>query len=280
MLEESERDAGSDVDARGWLRRGRLLAEAGNAAGALRAYDAAALLEPGLAGLERARAEACLEAGLHTRGLEAIDRHLLASPDDPRGLAVRARLLARIGRHEESVRAWDRLFAGPARPEPDHVIERARASVAAGDLGGALRGLDAARARIGAVPAIDHLAVDLEVERGDHDAALRRIERASASRGARGTWELRRAEVLEAAARRDEARTAYAAVLGWVRGRRASGRPAPPGLERRAADGLARTGPAVSPAPVGSSLGTGPFGASPTETGAGKTLVVPAPPPD
>lgn len=252
-LEESERDAEKETDARGWLSRGRLLAESGDLPGALRAFDAAALLDPRLPGLDRARAEVCLAAGLRQRGLEAIDRHLRGSPGDPRGLATRARLLAADGRHGEAVQAWDRLLRTGIRPEPDHVVERARESVAAGDVAGALRGLDEARERLGPVPAIDHAAVDLEVDRGDFDGALRRIERARAGRTPGGTWEVRRAEVLEAAGRRDAAHVAWAEALAVLVARGSRGRPAPADLERRAAEGLARTGidggPAPSPGP-------------------------------
>lgn len=258
ILEEREREATPDSpgqrDARGWFDRGRLLAEAGDAPGALRAYEMATSIDPGLPGLDRARAAACLAAGLDARGLESVERHLRTQPDDPRGLALRARLLARLGRPAEAVEEWNRLFALAARPEPDHAIERARASVASGDVPGALRGLDEARARLGAVPAIDHLAVDLEVGRGDFDGALRRIDRASGGRAPRGTWELRRAETLEAAGRRDESRAAYAAALSEMRSRAARGRGVPTDSERRAADGLVRTGgdpprPSVAPSP-------------------------------
>ncbi|MFM7142239.1 MAG: tetratricopeptide repeat protein, partial [Alphaproteobacteria bacterium] len=239
----------AETDAQGWLDRGRLLVESGDSAGALRAYDAAALIDPRLPGLDRSRAEACLASGLFSRGLEAIDRQLRATPSDPRALVLRARLLAKMGRHADAVAAWDRLLAGRARPEPDHVVERAQACVASGDLPAALRGLDEGRARLGAVPAIDHLAVDLEVRRGDFDGALRRIDRAMKGQAPRGPWELRRGEVLEAAGRREAAREAYAAALAEAHARAARGRAVPPEQELRARDGLGRTGPMASPSP-------------------------------
>lgn len=248
VLDEGDREAGKEPDARGWLERGRLLAESGDVAGALHAFDVAALRDPNLPALDRSRAEVCLAAGMQVRGLEAIDRHLRTEPDDPRGLAVRARLLAAAGRPSEAAEAWDRLLRGRARPEPDHVIERARARAAAGDVAEARRGLDEGRARLGAVPAIDHLAVDLEVRREDFDGALRRIDRARAGRAPRGTWELRRAEVLEAAGRRDAAREAFSAAIAEIRARASRGRPVPVELERRASDGLARTNPSASAA--------------------------------
>lgn len=249
MLEEAVRDTGKAPDARGWLERGRLLAEKGDFAAALRAFDAASLPDPALEGLDRARARVCLAAGLHARGLEAIDRHLRASPDDPLGLVVRARLLAAAGLHPDAVLTWDHLLRGRTPTEPDHVIERARESVAAGDSAGALRGLDEARERLGPVPAIDHLAVDLEVDRGNFDGALSRIERAKAGRAPRGAWELRRAEVLEAAGRKDAANAAYAAARAELLGRTARGRVAPVDLARRAWEGLARTGSRGAPTP-------------------------------
>jgi hypothetical protein len=51
VLEEAVRDTGKAPDARGWLEWGRLLAERGDFAAALRALDAASLPDPALEGL-------------------------------------------------------------------------------------------------------------------------------------------------------------------------------------------------------------------------------------
>jgi len=135
VLEEAVRDTGKAPDARGWLERGRLLAEKGDFAAALRALDAASLPDPALEGLGGPREDgqprrtdtsdpagagpdrpvipedACRGPGIPVRGKTA-----LSEPGSPaRGVMPRRHRcpIAPNPLPSESVACWRRCFSSP-----------------------------------------------------------------------------------------------------------------------------------------------------------------------
>ena len=155
-----------------------------------------------------------------------------------------AETLAELGRSRAAADAYARVIELAPRAGPEIFLARVRALAAGGDasLAEALRALDEAEARLGPVPALAQEGVALELRAGRTDAALARLERASAPARRGESWLVQRAEILERAGRSQEAASEYAAALASLDRlpptRRAT--PASLTLAARAREGIAR----------------------------------------
>ena len=99
-------------------------------------------------------------------------------------------------------------------PRPEWFLERQRAQLAlSGDrTAEALAGLDEGIAKLGELPALQLAAIDLETQRRDFDAALRRLDTILAASERKERWLLRRGDLLQSAGRPAEAQAAYLAA--------------------------------------------------------------------
>lgn len=171
-------------------------------------------LEPSLHHVHLSAGRMELDAGRPRRAVRSFDRFLSLEPASAKALGLKGRALAAMGKHLAAAKAFDAALAvddGVA----EFYLERARALQAAGNahLARALAGLDAGIERLGKAPTLELLAVDLELERGAVDAAILRIDRVVAMAGRKDPWLYRKAEILEAAGRLDDARRVYEDVL-------------------------------------------------------------------
>jgi len=200
-----------------FLKRGELHRAHRDWAPALADYDRAAALDPGLTSVDLARAAVGLDADTPGAALAAIERFLARRPGHADGLALRARILARLGRPLEAAEDWGRAIAASSRPRPELYLERARALAAADRrLDEALATLDEGIRRLGSVVTLELAAAELEISVARYDAALARVDRLAAAAPRREQWLLQRGEILERADRAAEAREAFAAALRAV----------------------------------------------------------------
>ena len=198
-----------------YLKRGRLHRAHRAWTSALEDFDRAAVLDPRLAIVDFQRGLTRLDAGEFAAARAALDRFVAAHPDHADALVARARALVGLGQRPAAVEDFTRAIARLERPRPEHYVERARALAAEGPpfLAEALRGLDAGIARLGPVPALELLAMDLELELQRYDSALERVTRLSATSPRKEVWMARRGVILVKAGRIPEARAAYASSL-------------------------------------------------------------------
>lgn len=201
-------------EARTLLHRGEIHRLKGNWQSARDDFDAAARVAPGLVEVDLCRAALELDLGNAAAAESLLDRVLAGTPDQRRGLELRAKVRTRLGRPLDAVADLDRLIAADPAAKPDLYHERASLLSTAGPqhLDRALAGLDQARARLGTLPSLELFAIDLELGRRGHDAALARLERLTKTLATRDLLE-RRGTILLAAGRDDEARAAFAAAL-------------------------------------------------------------------
>ncbi|MBM3843094.1 MAG: tetratricopeptide repeat protein [Verrucomicrobia bacterium] len=195
------------------LRRGELHRHLRDWERAEADYAAAARLAPELAVVAYFRARARLEAGDTAGALPAIDRFLAAEPGSPEGWFLRAEIHAAAGRTAAAAADCARGIELAPEPRPEHYLRHARLLAGGGDRGAALAALEAGLGRLGPVVSLVEQALALELERGEPEAALRRIDTALAAAPRREGWLFRRGEVLERAGRPAEARAAYAEGL-------------------------------------------------------------------
>jgi len=225
------------------LARSVLHRDRGAFAEALVDLERAAQLDPARVQVDFLRGELFLVWQRPEHAVAPLERFVAREPHHAKAHVLLARALAQSGHPIEAARHFDRAIEFAPVPVPAHYLERARALADAGEphVDAALRGLDAGMERLGPVVALASYAAELEIARGRYDAALARLEPIATSPPS-ATWLARRAEILERAERRDEARAAYAQALAQleqlpVRRRQA---PAIAELESHARDACAR----------------------------------------
>ena len=208
-----------------YLRRGELHRAHRAWSAALDDYQYAVRLAPGLPEADYYTGRMWLEAGRPELARPGLDRFLALRPDHADALLTRSRALAGLAEYNAAVTDLTRAIALLDPPAPEHYLERAQLLVARGPdfVDEALRGIDRGTVRLGPLVSLIQFAVEIDAGRGHHDAALARI--GSLPRAVRQTprWQARRGDILLAAGRKPQARTAYVAALG-KRPRRPAGR--------------------------------------------------------
>jgi tetratricopeptide (TPR) repeat protein len=198
-----------------YFERAELYRARGERADATVDYDRALRLNPALTAVHLGRARLALDAGEPAAALVAVDRFLAARPAHADAHRVRARALVQLGRPHEAIADFSAAIAAPSPLLPEDYLERAHAAAAAGPNGiaDALRGLDEGLDRLGPVVALQLYAMDLEVQQGQYDHALARLQTITARSVRQETWLVRRAQILERAGRTADARAAYREAL-------------------------------------------------------------------
>jgi tetratricopeptide (TPR) repeat protein len=168
---------------------------------------AARQLDPQLADLD-------FLAGIPAAALELLDHQLTANPNHVAARLWRARSLVALDRPGDAVRDYDLTLRTSREHVPDHYLERARAQCAAGmDVVVVLQGLDEGIGCLGPLVSLQSMAVDLELQRNDRQAAVRRIDQTLPTLPFRAPWLLRRGQVLEQDGKPAEARQTYTTAL-------------------------------------------------------------------
>jgi tetratricopeptide (TPR) repeat protein len=220
------------------LRRGDLHRIHGDWPASEKDFATARRLQPDLADVDLCEGQMRLEAGDPARAVQCLDRFLGGDPGHVKGLVLRAQALAAQAKYCEAAADYDAAIAqfhGDRKPRPEMYLERARAQAALGAeyLYNAVCGLDDGIARLGPVVSLELFAVELEVKRGDFEAALARVRAAASAAQNKATWLVREAEILEAWGRLAEARQAYVTALGTLKKQGARQTPASRQLEER-----------------------------------------------
>ena len=149
------------------------------------------------------------EANQPQAALGPLNRYLTDKPPDAEAHIVRARVLAKIGRHSGAVDDYTTAIKISTTANPELFIERSASLRAMGKLEEAVRGLDEGIRRMGPLVTLELPAVDLELALKNYDAALARIDAVMARLQRKETWLVRRAEILRTAGREDAAKKNY-----------------------------------------------------------------------
>jgi len=214
LIEEQPRDAGL------YLRRSELHRIHRDWKLAAANLAKARELDPGLAAVDLCIGKLKLEEGKLADSKAALDLYIARRPHDADALAYRGRALTQMGKYVEGAESFDLAVANMStdRPRPGYYVERAEALEAAGVsyLDEALRGLDEGMRELDDFVVLQDYAVELELKRRHYDAALVRLDRLAARFQRQEAWLIRRGEILEAAGRCHEARSAYVSSLKAV----------------------------------------------------------------
>lgn len=166
-----------------------------------------------------------LDEGKPSDAAKLLARFKTLRAGSAEGWFLSGRALARSGRFSEAVPDYHRAIALSAEPKPEWFVERCHAQLAlTGDPSAeALAGLDEGLAKMGPLPSLQLLAIEIETRRKGFDAALSRLDTLVAASERKEIWLARRGDLLKQAGRIADARAAYrsagAAIDGLPSGR-------------------------------------------------------------
>ena len=180
-------------------------------------YARALALDPTHQEARWMRARSRLEGGRPETALAELDAFVLEHADHASARLTRARTLTALGRASDAVAEYGEALRRIPHPEPDLYFESFRAERSAGlEPAVRLASVKAALARAGPVPTLEDVALDIEIESGDFDAALARLDRRGAGAPRQEHWQFRRGQVLKLAKRNAEAREAFKQCLAAI----------------------------------------------------------------
>jgi tetratricopeptide (TPR) repeat protein len=172
-------------------------------------------LSPAFPVLDIAKARLLLDTGWPLSARAHLDRFLQASPRHLDALVLRSQAWNRLGQPLYAAEDLNRAIAVTPEGAPDLYIERAHTLASAGleQIEAAIQGIDDGVKRMGPLVTLELTAIELELRRNNHDAALARVDTVLERSPRKESWLARKAEILLQAGRAPEARKAYAAAL-------------------------------------------------------------------
>lgn len=202
-------------DARLYLRRAELRRLHREEKDAASDYDKAESLNPAMVEVHLGRGKLLFEFGKLKEARAALDRLIEVKPDHIDALITRARVEVKRGRSLVAAADYSKVLELSSKAEPEHYLECAKALASAGSehVPAALDVIDRGIAKLGNLPTLILLAMDIEAGNGDYKAAVARVDRFLASSTRKEAWLERKGDLLRKAGRPDEAQVTYRAAL-------------------------------------------------------------------
>lgn len=194
-------------DAALFFRRAELQLAHGDVSAAEADFLQARKLQPSMEIVNLSLARVRIAQGREKDAFQLLDLFLERNPDHAVGRALRAGLLEKKGEWKQA--EVDLRAAVAASPEPQYATEHAQLLVRHGQVGEAVRSLDAASKAHGRVPVLEQQALEIQERAGLTEAALIRLNDFIAREPRPDIWLVRKACLLEKCSRMDEARTAW-----------------------------------------------------------------------
>ncbi len=165
-------------DAALYLRRAFLHLEHGDWHACLLDADEAERRQKEDIGVGLMRGRALAAGGRYAEAKVVLDGFVASHPGHPNALMERARVQAALGQPADAANDFVLAISHVARPEPDQVFELADFLQRAGRPNDALAAINTALKLTPGLPALLERAVQIEMECGRPDAALRRVDEA------------------------------------------------------------------------------------------------------
>ncbi len=206
----------SPADSSLFLERAKLYAAHEDPARAYADFDRAEALGADPAAVAPGRAKLHLTTGRYAEACRSLDDLLRHEPRQVEALIIRARARAGLLDAAGSAADYTAAIVASPHPEPEYYLERAEIlnRTMPPQTDAAIRGLDEGLAQLGkGIVTLQLAALDLEIRAGRVEAALTRIDAATASAPRKELWLCRRGDLLVRAGRPSEARQSYQDVL-------------------------------------------------------------------
>jgi tetratricopeptide (TPR) repeat protein len=174
---------------------------------ALADLESASQIDSNVEGLALRRGLALSGSGRHHESIVAFENHLSNYPEDAFAWVHLGRSFARLELHAEAAAAFNNAIERSTRPGPGLILERADAIQAQGRSHWleALHSIEVGTSMIGRATALELRALELETMLGRFEEAIRRVSYLNDRAHSKAPWLLRKAEVLLAANRKEDA---------------------------------------------------------------------------
>jgi predicted Zn-dependent protease len=217
MIEALDRQIEKNPDTiKLYLMRSRLHADHHDFKKALADLAVAEKFDPKAASYPLLRATVLFESGKPDAAHSMLKGWLETHPDDSDGWILKARILDSQGSGDASADAWCKGLTYCSKPTPELIFQHADAHQKCNDLSAALCAIDSGLSKLGPILALQQRAIELELEQGLFDQALKRVDTMLQNRTNPGVLYFTRARILEAAGRSDEAEKDWKAGLAWL----------------------------------------------------------------
>ena len=207
------REIATNGTAQLYLQRGELFREDRNWPSARSDYDAAARLDPNLADVDFCRAKLLVDEGDFLVAKKMFDVALQRAPTNGLILIARARLAVRTGQPQDAVADFGSGIKLISAPEPEYFLDWSQALTAVGRTNEALGHLDEGIKKFGPINTLQVYAINLELQLGNTNAALARLETIIQHAPRKETSLLQRGDLQAGIGRLEEARQSYQAAL-------------------------------------------------------------------
>lgn len=189
-----------------YLERGELHRLSGNWVAALSDFRRAEAQDPDRYGVALAFVSLFAEQRNWRVAAEYVRTHLQGFPGDMLGRQLNAEILVGQKRYSAASSEYRFVIENTKEPGPDLYLARARAAVLGDDSTGALKCLDAGIHRLGQVPALQLMAIELNRKHGEFDFAIARVHELAVRAGRKESWLVLQGEIELEAVRPVEAR--------------------------------------------------------------------------
>lgn len=200
-----------------YLERGELYREDTNWAAAEADYATAEKLDPKLVAVDFCRARMLDEAGRLAESRALFDDYLARYPNDGEAYFGRARVLVKLNDRKGAIADYRRGLELTREAEPQFFLEFAQTLAAEKKLDEALQALDAGIKKFGPIPTLQTVALDMEVEQKNYDAAIARLESLMKPAQRKESWLARRGDIQLMANRPTDARKSYEGSLAAIK---------------------------------------------------------------
>lgn len=139
----------------------------------------------------------------------ALRRYLESVPESPSGRTALAESLAGQGRYLAAAGEYTLAIAAQPTPIPDHYLARAKAFRAAGQPDLAVEGLHEGMSSIGPLLTMQRLAIEIELDRGNHAGAIARIDGVLSKAPRKESWLVDKGRILASIGRQTDALDAF-----------------------------------------------------------------------
>ncbi len=177
---------------------------------AVRDYQRVAEQEPGNVVMLLGRAQLCLDKNDYVKAIFWATRVLRSDPSHIQAGLYYARALAGIGAVDAASLVFDRSINQLEKPLPEHFIEQAKSLLSfktdPNAMSRAISVLDEGAHMLGNLISLHSLALELEINAEQFEAALHRVDGVLAQSASLLNWRLQRGELLSLMGRQSEAR--------------------------------------------------------------------------
>jgi tetratricopeptide (TPR) repeat protein len=209
-------EAATNNPAQLYLDRGELHREHRSWTEAEADYARAAELDPELDGVDFYRAKMLDDSGQLESARAMFDKVLIRNPSNGEAFIGRARVLVKLNQRKPAVADFRLGLELLREPKAEYFLELAKVLVTEKNPGDALCSLDAGIKKLGDV-SLQVYALELELERQNHDAALARLGTIIERAERKENWLARRGDILLAAGRPAEAQKSFDSALAAIK---------------------------------------------------------------